>query len=308
VFGPSFFTSVMATGIVALALREWGAAGAAWVLAGVAAAGYVALVAVQVVRRPRPASRGEALDLFAFVAASEVLSSLSHWYGLTVALWAVGLAAWLVIVPRVLAAPAREGEAVRGSWLLAVVATDSLAVAGASITTRSHNGPLLEIELAWWLLALALYCVLATLIARRARRRDIGIAELHGDHWVAMGALAISALAGCRMVATIGTLGWASALHEAARWLAIAAWIGALLWLPALLAAESWRLRHPPLYTPGRWSTVFPLGMLAVASHALATGAGVSSATIVFHVFAVLAVAAWLATATGFALSVARST
>jgi hypothetical protein len=34
----------------------------------------------------------------------------------------------------------------------------------------------------------------------------------------------------------------------------------------------------------------------------------VSSATIVFHVFAVLAVAAWLATATGFALSVARST
>ena len=118
-----------------------------------------------------------------------------------------------------------------------------------------------------------------------------------------MGALAISTLAGCRMLATIGTLGWASALHDAARWLAIAAWIGALLWLPALIAAESWRLRHPPLYTPARWSTVFPLGMLAVASHALASGAGVSPATIVFHVFAVLAVAAWIATAAGFAMS-----
>jgi tellurite resistance protein TehA-like permease len=241
------------------------------------------------------------------VAASEVLSSLRTWHGLAVVLWAIGLAGWLVIVPLVLATPRADHEAVRGSWLLAAVATNSLAVAGATITARSHSGALLALDIAWWLLALVLYCALASLILRRAWRREIGHPDLHGDHWVAMGALAISTLAGCRILAAIGALDWSAGLHDFVRTLSIVTWAGALCWLPALVAAESWRLRQRPLYTHARWSTVFPLGMLAVASHALALSAGVAAGTAVFHVFAVIAAAAWVATAAGFVVDLARA-
>jgi tellurite resistance protein TehA-like permease len=303
-----FFTIVMATGIVALALREEGAGDASWILAAVAAAVYLALIAVLLVRRPgRPASRGPALELFAFVAASEVLSSLSTWHPVSVVLWAIGVAAWLAIVPLVLSTPRGETDAVRGSWLLTVVATNSLAVAAAPIAERSNDRLLLGFACAWWLLALTLYCVLMWQIVGRARRRELGIDDLHGDHWVAMGALAISTLAGMRVLAGINAFDWAPAAHDIARTLGIAAWIGALCWLPVLVASESWRLRRRPLYTHARWSSVFPLGMLAVASHALALTAGIAAGGVVSDVFTPIAVVAWLATAAGLLATLTRT-
>ena len=93
-----------------------------------------------------------------------------------------------------------------------------------------------------------------------------------------IGALAISALTGSRVLAAVTALSLGHGAQQAARGLAIAVWIGALAWLPSLIAAEAWRLRRRPLYTTGRWSTVFPLGMLAVASHVLSLTAGIAAA------------------------------
>jgi hypothetical protein len=69
-----------------------------------------------------------------------------------------------------------------------------------------------------------------------------------GDHWVAGGALAISALAAHRLVdVTLDEL----------------LYILALAWLPVLVAAE---LVRPRLgFDQRRWATVFPLGMYAAA-------------------------------------------
>jgi tellurite resistance protein TehA-like permease len=156
-------------------------------------------------------------------------------------------------------------------------------------------------------LALLTYAQFAWHIAGRVRRRQLGIDDLHGDHWVAMGALAISTLAGVRLLAAVTTMGWSAGLHDATRALAIVIWVAALCWLPALLVAEAWRLRQRPLYTHARWSTVFPLGMLAVASHGLALAAGVALAKPVFDVFTPLAGLAWLATAAGLAAFVRRT-
>jgi voltage-gated anion channel len=300
-YRPIFFTAVMATGIVALALREEGLVAVSWVLAAVAAAVYVFFVVLHLVVRPgRPGSRGQAIELFAFVAATEVLAALSRWHSVSLVLWAVGVAAWLPMVTLALATPAAEGDAIRGSWLLAAVATDSLAEAGAPIARRLQSDALLTACLAWWLLALVIYCGLTWLILRRAWRRELGFGDFQGDQWVLMGALAISTLAGCRVLAAMRILRWAAALRHPARALSIALWVFALCWLPLLASAESWRLRRRPLYTTGRWSTVFPLGMLAVASHTLALTAAVSSGVPVFDVFTAIAAAAWLAVAAGF--------
>jgi tellurite resistance protein TehA-like permease len=300
-YRPIFFTAVMATGIVALALREEGLVAVSWVLAGAAAVVYVALALMHLVVWPRrPESRSEAVEWFALAAATEVLASLSRWHSVSLVLWAVGLAAWLVAVVLVLGAPAAPSDVVSGSWLLAAVATDSLAEAGAPIAGRLQSDALLAACLAWWLLALVIYCGLTWLILRRAWRRKLGVDDFQGAHWVLMGALAISTLAGSRMLAAMRILHWDAALRHPARVVSIAVWVGALCWLPALAAAESWRLRRRPLYTAGRWSTVFPLGMLAVASHTLALTAAVSAGAHVSDVFTAIAAAAWLAVAAGF--------
>jgi tellurite resistance protein TehA-like permease len=295
----------MATGIVGLAVREAGFEAISWLLAGIAAAAYAVLVLLHArVRWGPPASRAVAIELFAFVAATEVLASLSGWHGVAVALWGVGFVAWAAVVRVALAAPARPDEPVRGAWLLATVGTDSLAVTGASLAHRTVGDALLALSLLLWLLALAVYCRLAATMLGRVRRREIGIHDLHGDHWITMGALAISTLAGMRVTAGMTLLGWPTALHDAANALSIAVWVAAACWLPALLVAESWRLRQRPFYTANRWGTVFPLGMYAVASHAINRTADIGPATTISHIFTAAAVAAWMATAAGFLIPV----
>lgn len=94
-----------------------------------------------------------------------------------------------------------------------------------------------------------------------------------GDHWVACGALAISALAAGKLTAASGEpLGWAEPLRS---WLSAVTFVlllAALAWYAVIAAAE---LRRPrPGYDPRRWATVFPLGMTAVAALTAAGEAG----------------------------------
>jgi tellurite resistance protein TehA-like permease len=294
VYRPIWFSFVMATGIVALALRQQGFVPVAWALAALGAAAWVVLVFAHLRTQPRPRSRGEAVDLFAFVAATEVLASLSRWHDLSLVLWALGAAAWLLVVVVVLSTPVEPGDAVKGSWLLATVATDSLAVSGAPLARHAGSDVGVALAAVAWLGALTVYCLIISVILRRISRREIGRSDLDGDHWVTKGALAISTLAGTRVFAAMTVLGWSHGVREATRTLTIVIWIGALAWLPVLIAAEAWRLRRPPFYTVARWSTVFPLGMLAVASHALWLTAGVGAAKPVAIVFTAIGAAAWL--------------
>jgi len=307
VYRPSYFAGVMATGIVGLALREAGFEAISWVLAAIAAVAYVVLFVLHVrVRWGPPASRASAIELFAFVAATEVLASLSKWHGVAVALWGVGFVAWALVARVTLAAPDRADEPVRGGWLLATVGTDSLAVTGASLAHRTVGDALLALSVVLWLLALAVYCRLVATMLGRIRRREIGIDDLQGDHWITMGALAISTLAGMRVTAGMALLGWPAGPHDAANALGVAVWIAAACWLPALVVAESWRLRQRPLYTAGRWGTVFPLGMYAVASHTINRTAHIGAGTTISHIFTAAAAAAWIATAAGFVRTASR--
>ena len=243
----------MGTGIVSLDLYDAGFGTASTLLLAVAAAIDLAVLA-----------GGGLLAEIAGVPAVAVVGS-----GLAArgdAAWpflaAAGLL-WAWWLPRL-----RRPERVTGTDLLPVVATQSVVILAADVQRRGLEIP-----------AIALLCAgalgYAGLVAGIERRQ---LAHGPGDQWIAGGAAAITALA-CATLARDG---------EALRVAAVAAWIAAMLWLPFLVAGE---LRHPRLGALGRrWATVFPLGMYAAMSFAVARVADLPAV----HAFAL----AWTAVAT----------
>jgi len=249
--------AAMGTGIVSLDLYDAGLAGPSTVLLAIAAAIDVALLV-----------GGGLLGEIAGVPAVAVVGSGLAARGDRV--WPFLAAAALLLawqLPRV-----RLPERVGGTDLLPVVAAQSVVILAADAQRRAGR---LEVPAIVVLCAAALgYAVLIVRIERRH------VAHGPGDHWVAGGAAAITALA----AATLAREGDGEALEVAS----VAAWIAAMLWLPFLLAGE---LRHPRLGALGRrWATVFPLGMYAAMSFAVARVADLPA----LHAFAL----AWTAVAT----------
>lgn len=167
---------------------------------------------------------------------------------------------------------------VRGSWLLAAVALQSVAILLAAWSTRAAAGV--------WVAGLAVYLVVAVLIVRRILMRAVRIEELTPDYWITMGALAISTVA----------LFAIEPPHQMVP-VEVATWAAAAAWVPFLCIAEAVRARRSGLslrHDAERWSTVFPLGMLGVASHyvAAATGAGFIEIVAIAMFWAGIAVAA----------------
>ncbi|MCX5380793.1 hypothetical protein [Streptomyces sp. NBC_00091] len=141
-----------------------------------------------------------------------------------------------------------------GAAFLVCVATQGLAVLSAALAAARHLDWLARAALACFCLGLLLYALALT-------RFDFHeVVSGAGDHWVAGGALSITALAGAKLTASPV---WTGPAHTALRTATLAALGVSLAWYAVLLAAE---LRSPrPRYDIRRWSTVFPLGMTATA-------------------------------------------
>jgi tellurite resistance protein TehA-like permease len=94
-----------------------------------------------------------------------------------------------------------------------------------------------------------------------------GPEELTPPYWVAMGALAITVLAGARIV-EMADAPMVAVTRDLIAGLAVVFWAFATWLIPVLVAAGWWRHIHrrvPLRYDATLWSIVFPLGMYAVA-------------------------------------------
>ncbi len=172
-----------------------------------------------------------------------------------------------------------------GGAFLGCVATQGLSVLAATLAAVGHQEWLARAALVTFCLGLLLY--LAALF-RFDLREVVGGA---GDHWVAGGALSISALAGSKLTASPV---WTGPAHTTLRTVTLAVLALSLVWYVVLLAAE---LRHPrPRYDIRRWATVFPLGMTATACLSVADPAGIAWLRPLGEVLLWIAVGAWLLT------------
>lgn len=200
-------------------------------------------------------------------------------FGLAFGLLVIGWVAWMVlgyVVPwtAVLGQAARPVlQSANGTWFIWVVASQSVAVLAAALQPEISAGrsELALLAVFSWSVGIFLYGAAGIFVAVRMLLYPLLPADLTPPYWVAMGATAITVVAGARIVemadapmvaATRGLIAGASVFF----W-AFGTWL-----IPPLIAAGIWRHwvhRIPLRYDATLWSVVFPLGMYGVGGHYL---------------------------------------
>ncbi|EGX56618.1 integral membrane protein [Streptomyces zinciresistens K42] len=296
---PAAGAAVMATGIISVALHQTGYESLSRIALALGCAAWLALAADFGARllwdRPRWLKEAATPAALTAVAATTVLGtrfSALGWQTLAMALLALAALLWPGLLVDVVRHWHRD---MPGAVFLGCVATQGLAVLAATLAATETAAWLAHTALVLFWLGLLLYAVALTRFDLRQVTRGAG------DHWVAGGALAISALAGSKLLAADSArlYLWNDDDYSALRTMTVGLLILDLAWYAVLLAAEIGRPR--PHYDVRRWATVFPLGMTAAAALSVGTVVDVSWLAPPGEVLTWIAVAVWLAVAAGAA-------
>ena len=327
---PASFAMVMATGIVSLTARMHGLDGVAHALFALNVVMWLvlwALTALRLARHPRSllADLNDHLrgpGFFTTVAGTAVLGSQFTVFDASLPAARVlgGLAAvlWVVLTYTIFAAltikedkPALD-KGINGGWLLAVVATQSLAVLSALLAARAPQPWRLELNffaLSMWLWGGMLYIWMMSLIFYRYTFFRFAPGDLTPPYWINMGAMAISTLAGSLLIVNAPDAPFLQALLPFLKGFTVLYWATGTWWIPMLLVLAVWRYvykRFPLRYDPLYWGAVFPLGMYSAATHEMTRALQLDFLGFVAPVFLAVALAAWLAAFVGLARHVLR--
>lgn len=283
---PGYFALVMATGIISVGMELEGRELLSDVLLALCVVVFVVLVVLTawrfvayreaVVEDFTDPRRG--FGFFTFVAGTNVLGvrlGLEGAHAATAVLLALAGIAWLAlgyVVPWTAVLGRQERPVVataNGTWFIWVVASQSVAVAAATIEPvyEPVRRELAVLAIVSWSVGVFLYAAAGVFVALRLMLYEFGPEELTPPYWVSMGALAITVLAGARIV-EMADAPMVSVTRDLIAGLAVVFWAFATWLIPVLVAAGWWRhvRRGIPLrYEATLWSMVFPLGMYAVA-------------------------------------------
>jgi tellurite resistance protein TehA-like permease len=322
-FSPANFALVMATGIVSIAAQQQGLEAIAHALFSFNAFAWTILWILSLLRMVCHPRRffGDMVDhqrapgFFTTVAGTAVLGGqfvlLAADYRAATALWTLALVLWFVLTYAIFAAfTVKESKptldkGITGGWLLAVVATQSLAVLGALIAAHSPAPWKLELNflaLSMWLWGGMLYIWTMSLIFYRYTFFRLSPGDLTPPYWINMGAMAISTLAGSLLVLNAPQAPFLQSLLPFLKGFTIFYWATGTWWIPMLLVLGVWRYvykRFPLRYDPLYWGAVFPLGMYAASTEQLAGAMRLPFLGVVPETFFCIALAAWVAACVG---------
>jgi tellurite resistance protein TehA-like permease len=255
-------------------------------LVGVCCSGFVVLVALTgwrlvayrsaVIEDFTDPRRG--FGFFTFVAGTNVLGvrlGLAGLHEATAVLLVLAGVAWLAlgyVVPWTAVLGRQERPVLataNGTWFIWVVASQSVAVAAATIEPVFDpvRRELAVLAIMSWSVGVFLYGAAGILVSLRLMLYEFGPEDLTPPYWVSMGALAITVLAGARIV-EMADAPMVAATRDLIAGLAVVFWAFATWLIPVLVAAGWWRhvrRRVPLRYEATLWSIIFPLGMYAVA-------------------------------------------
>lgn len=287
---PGYFALVMATGIVSVAMYHHHAYALSVLLLWLAVAELIVLTALSAARiiayrgdfARDLADPGRAFAMFTFVAAVDVVGTrlaLDAHHVAALALLTVGWIFWLVlgyVVPWTAVLHSARAPALQranGTWFTWVVASQSIAVLAAVLQPAIGSGrrELALLAVFSWSVGVFLYGAVGVFVTARLFVYPLRPEDLGPPYWVAMGATAITVLAGARIV-EMANAPMVSATRGLVAGMSVVFWAFGSWLIPPLIAAGVWRHvvhRIPLRYEAPLWSVVFPLGMYGVGGHYL---------------------------------------
>ena len=322
---PAYFGMVMATGIVSLAAYLLDLPGIAQALFRLNIAAYAVLWVLTALRSVIHRRRffGDMVDhlrgpgFFTTVAGTSVLGSqsvlLSADYRAGAVLWVVAIMLWIGLTYTIFAGftikerkPTLD-QGISGAWLLAVVATQSIAVLGALLATHVDQPYKLEmnfVALSMWLWGGMLYIWMMSLIFYRYTFFPFSPGDLSPPYWINMGAMAISTLAGSLLIINAPDAPFLLSLLPFIKGFTVFYWATGTWWIPMLVVLALWRYVHkrfPMKYDPLYWGAVFPIGMYAASTDKMIAAMRFDFLGFLPPIFLYVALAAWMAAFVGLA-------
>ncbi|HMO45461.1 MAG TPA: tellurite resistance/C4-dicarboxylate transporter family protein [Rubrivivax sp.] len=320
---PAYFGLVMATGIVSIAAQLLAVPLVARALFGLNLVFYAVLWVLTLLRALRHPRRffGDMVDhlrgpgFFTTVAATSILGSqfvvlaADHRAGFVLGgaallLW-VGLTYTIFTGLTIKQHKPTLAEGINGAWLLAVVATQSIAVLSTLLAPHIGQPGRLELNflaLSMWLWGGMLYIWMMSLIFYRYTFFTLAPSDLSPPYWINMGAMAISTLAGSLLILNSPDAPYLHSLLPFLKGFTVFYWATGTWWIPMLLVLGVWRhvyRRFPLKYDPLYWGAVFPLGMYAACTEQMIEVMGFDFLRFLPPVFLWVALAAWAAAFAG---------
>ena len=327
---PAYFALVMATGVVSIGAWDFGLPVLAIGLFAFNLGAYAvvgSLTACRLIRYPRlfvadltdhrlgpgffTAVAGSCILGVQFLLIVRSLAAATVFLALGTALW-VGLIYTIFAAFTVKRKKPALAKGLTGAWLIAVVATQSIAVLAASIADEWSHPLRLELNffaLSMWLWGGMLYIWIISLIFYRETFLVFSPGDLTPPYWINMGAMAISTLAGTGLVQNTPDAPFLASLLPFIKGFTVFYWATGTWWIPMLLVLEVWQhviRRFPLRYDPLYWGAVFPLGMYAVATKQMTAALALPFLALLAPAFFVTALAAWTLVFVGLAWQLLR--
>jgi tellurite resistance protein TehA-like permease len=323
---PGYFALVMATGIISIACHLLELTTLAVVLLVINIVAYALLWLLLLLRlflffdrvKDDINNHVRGPGFFTIVAGTSVLGSelliVTNQFRIASLLWLLGLILWAVIMYSFFTAmtvrenkPSIEGG-LNGAWLLAVVATQSISVLGTLLVDdlAAYRETILFFTLCMFLLGSMLYIPLITLIFYRFTFVNLTTMSLTPPYWINMGAVAITTLAGARLIIAAPQSVMLNDFMPFLKGFTLFFWAAGTWWIPLLLILGFWRhvyKRFPLKYDPQYWGMVFPLGMYTVCTIQLARAINFQPLLVIPRYFIYLALVGWLVVSLGLIYS-----
>ncbi len=286
-----YFAAVMATGIVSIALLLEKMTALSNAFFAVAVVLYVVLFAGYVLRAfmyPKQVwadltHAGKVFGYFTFIAGTDVLGTrfaFAHQYEIAIVLGALGLVSWIILTYFILIVLLFYNEqpiqnVINGGWLVATVSCESLAALGSALADfLPANSWLLFVSYAFWALGVVIYLIFIAMIMYRFFFFRISTKDLSPPYWINMGAMAITTLAGSRLVLYPHSTEFLVFIEPFVQGMTVMLWVWGTWWIPWLIMIGIGKyvlFKEKFRYDPALWSMVFPLGMYTVACKTMGT-------------------------------------